>query len=150
MHHRGALLLTNDEGNNTAAVVRDALKHPRLREANYLLLAADLQAIPMERRPNPVPGKDAIIEMEPLTPTGTEPFSLRHRPAVSRRPRPWSPLMLARQRLLRRAPPSATAGHWSPATPAAACRCWRRSPAHTAHELRNCRLPDARRSSATT
>lgn len=107
LHHRGALLLTNDEGNNTAAVVRDALKHPRLREANYLLLAADLQAIPMERRPNPVPGKDPFIEMEPLTPTGAEPFSFATGRLFHDDPG-LVLLLLARQKLLREQPASAT------------------------------------------
>ncbi len=30
----------------------------------------------MPRRPNPAPGKDEFIEMEPMTPSGTEPFTL--------------------------------------------------------------------------
>src|SRR5262249_54111951 len=52
-----------------------ALARPELAEADVVLLAAGLQAIPTERRPNPVPGKDAEIEMEPLTPRGEEPVS---------------------------------------------------------------------------
>ncbi|MBL8796358.1 MAG: hypothetical protein JNM56_20840 [Planctomycetia bacterium] len=107
LHHRGALLLTNDEGNNTAAVVRDALKHPRLREANYLLLAADLLAIPMERRPNPVPGKDPFIEMEPLTPAGAEPFSFATGRLFHDDPG-LVLLLLARQKLLREQPAGAS------------------------------------------
>jgi hypothetical protein len=75
LQHRAPLLLTNEEGNNTAALVREVSRNPRVGSADSLLLVADLQAIPMERRPNPVPGKDAFIEMEPLTPSGAEPFS---------------------------------------------------------------------------
>jgi hypothetical protein len=102
IQHHGALLLTNERGDNTASVVRDALKSPRLRAADNLLLAADLTAIPLERRPNPVPGKDTFIEMEPLTPTGTEPFSFATGRLFHEDPSVVL-LMLARQRLLQRA-----------------------------------------------
>jgi Peptidase family C25 len=69
------LLLTDEAGDNIAAVVTRALTQPGLERADTLLLVAGLKAIPMERRVNPVPGKDAEIEMEPLTPAGTEPYS---------------------------------------------------------------------------
>jgi hypothetical protein len=75
LRHRAALLCTNEAGANTAAVVRNALENPDLARSDTLLLAAGLEALPMDRRPNPVPGKDAFIEMEPLTPTGEQPFS---------------------------------------------------------------------------
>lgn len=75
LQHHAALLLTDGRGDNTAEVVQSALEDSRLRAADYLLLAADLEAIPMEKRVNPVPGKDTHIEMEPLTPDGAEPFS---------------------------------------------------------------------------
>ena len=75
LQRKAALLLTNEAGDNVAAVVQDALKDPNLHQADSLLLLADLKAIPMERRPNPVAGKDAEIEMEPLTPTADKPFS---------------------------------------------------------------------------
>lgn len=100
--HQGVLLLTDESGDNTAAVVREALKQPRLRAADNLLLAADLTAIPHERRANPVPGKDAFIEMEPLTPTGSEPFSFATGRLFHADPGVVL-LMLARQRLLQRA-----------------------------------------------
>jgi hypothetical protein len=99
LQRRAALLLTNEKGDNANAVIQAALKHPVLFRADFLLLAADLKAIPPEQRPNPLAGKDAAIEMEPMTPIGTEPFSfatgrLFHQdPAVV-------PLMLARRRLL--------------------------------------------------
>jgi hypothetical protein len=102
IQHHAALLLTNERGDNTTAVVRDALKNPRLRAADNLLLAADLTAIPLERRPNPVPGKDTFIEMEPLTPTGTEPFSFATGRLFHEDPGVVL-LMLARQRLLEQA-----------------------------------------------
>jgi hypothetical protein len=73
--HRSILLLTNDRGDNVPAVVGAAIREPEVRRANYLTLVASLRAIPTERRPNPAAGKDLEIEMEPLTPTGAEPFS---------------------------------------------------------------------------
>src|SRR5207247_11238513 len=76
LQRRAALLLTNDKGDNTAARVRAAQKDPALAKADNLILAASLTAIPMERRPNPAPGKDEFIQMEPLTPAGDfEPFT---------------------------------------------------------------------------
>lgn len=75
VQRRAALLLTNDQGDNTASLVQRAVQEPALQQADVLLLAADLRAIPMERRPNPAAGKDEFIEMEPLTPTGAEPFT---------------------------------------------------------------------------
>ncbi len=103
LQKRAALLLTNDAGDNTDAIVLEALQDPRLEHADALILVAGLKAIPPERRPNPAAGKDEAIEMEPLTPTGSEPFSfatgrLFHRDAG------MVLLMLARQRLLSRAP----------------------------------------------
>lgn len=99
IQRRAALLLTGPDGDNAASLIKDAIKDPRLERAETLLLFADLLSLPMERRPNPIPGKDPYIEMEPLTPTGNEPFSfstgrLFHEdPAVVM-------LVLARQRLL--------------------------------------------------
>lgn len=97
---RAALLLTHPSGDNVDELVHAALRGPELRQAETLLLVAGLKAIPMPRRPNPIPGdKDEFIEMEPLTPRGTEPFSFatgrlfHDDPAVVA-------LMLARPRLL--------------------------------------------------
>jgi hypothetical protein len=75
LQRHAALLLTGDAGDNTETVVRAALREPHLARADALILVAGLEAIPMERRPNPVPGKDPYIEMEPLTPHGNEPYS---------------------------------------------------------------------------
>jgi hypothetical protein len=76
LQRRAALLLTNARGDNTAAVLHQAMQNHALARAESLILVADLKAIPMERRPNPLPdGKDAEIEMEPLTPTANEPYS---------------------------------------------------------------------------
>ncbi|MCI0463583.1 MAG: C25 family cysteine peptidase, partial [Gemmataceae bacterium] len=99
LERRAALLLTNDKGDNTAAVVRAALQNPDLLRADALILVASLKAIPTEHRPNPVPGKDVTIEMEPLTPAGSEPFTF----ATGRlfhEDRRVVALMLARPRLL--------------------------------------------------
>ncbi len=73
--HNAVLLLTNAGGDNTQALVSEAVRHPRIRGAENLIIAADLQSIPAERRPNPIAGKDAFIEMEPLTPDGDSAFS---------------------------------------------------------------------------
>jgi hypothetical protein len=72
---RAALLLTNEAGDNVAAVVRAALKNPDLARADALLFLASLKAIPTEKRRNPAVGKDDDIQMEPLTPEGKEPFT---------------------------------------------------------------------------
>jgi hypothetical protein len=96
---RAALVLTGSAGTDVEAVVARAVQHESLRRADSLLLLANLEAIPWQRRPNPLDGKEAEIEMEPLTPGKAEPCSfatgrLFHEdPAVV-------PLMLARQRLL--------------------------------------------------
>jgi hypothetical protein len=73
IERRAALLCTNEAGDNAASVVRSALEKPELAGADALLFVADLKSIPMERRSNPVPGKDAFIEMEPGTPAFYEP-----------------------------------------------------------------------------
>jgi hypothetical protein len=100
VQHRAALVLTNDAGDNVTATVGHSIRRPELERADRLILAANLQAIPMERRANPIAGgKDANIEMEPLTPEGNEPFSF----ATGRLfhdDRAVVALMLARRRLL--------------------------------------------------
>jgi len=98
---RAPLLLTNSVGDDAPSIVQSAVKHPKLRAADSLLLLGDLRAIPMEQRANPAAGKDPHIEMEPLTPSGADPFSF----ATGRlfHPEPGVvALMLARQRLLER------------------------------------------------
>jgi hypothetical protein len=97
---RAPLLLTSEDGTDAASIVETACKRIPLRHVDALILVADLQAIPMEQRVNPIPAdKDATIEMEPLTPTGRDPYSY----AVGRLfhdDRAAVPLLLARQRLL--------------------------------------------------
>jgi hypothetical protein len=101
LQRHAALLLTNDEGTDAETVVRAALRRPALRQADALILVADLQAIPMERRPNPIAGdKDEYIEMEPMTPRGDEPVSLATGRLFHPDPNVLA-LMLARPRLLR-------------------------------------------------
>jgi hypothetical protein len=75
LQRRAALVLTNDEGSDATASVKKAIKNPDLARADTLIVLANLRAIPVEKRPNPVPGKDANIEMEPMTPSGDEPFT---------------------------------------------------------------------------
>jgi hypothetical protein len=131
---RAALLLTNDEGDNTPSLVTQALKSPRLRCIDNLLLLADLRAIPMEHRPNPIAGKDPVIEMEPLTPTGTEAFTF----ATGRLFHPEAgvvTLMLARQRLLAERPLRKALVVSNPGGSLQMLEVFSRN---TARELRNC------------
>jgi hypothetical protein len=100
VQHGAALLCTNESGDNTVAVVNSALKKPELARADSLILVAGLKAIPMEHRPNPVPGKDASIEMEPLTPVGSEPFTFATGRLFHEDPGVFT-LILARQKLLK-------------------------------------------------
>ncbi len=97
---KALLLLTNDAGTNVKTLVEQAGRRPELQKLETVILVGSLKALPMERRPNPIQGgRDAFIEMEPLTPPDTQPYSfavgrLFHRdPAVTA-------LMLARARLL--------------------------------------------------
>lgn len=109
LQRRAALLLTNVEGDNVNTLVNRALQNRHLEHADALILVGDLKAIPMEKRPNPIAaGKDPEIEMEPLTPTGTEPFSLATGRLFNEDPAVVA-LVLARQRLLTEAKPSGKA-----------------------------------------
>ena len=101
LRHGAALLLTDECGSNVRSLVRAALAHEGLRKVESVIFVADLVSIPMEHRPNPIPAdKDSVIEMEPVTPSGAEPYTfatgrLFHEdPAVVL-------LMLARAELLR-------------------------------------------------
>ncbi len=99
VQRRAALLLTNFAGDNVGRLVEALTSKPALAHADSLIIMADLDAIPLERRANPVPGKDAFIEMEPLTPTELEPFTF----ATGRlfhEEKGIVALMLARTRLL--------------------------------------------------
>ncbi len=101
LQRRAALLLTNDEGSDAEAVIRAALRRPELLRADALIILADPQAIPMERRPNPIEGdKDPHIEMEPMTPRGDEPATFATGRLFHDDPNVVA-LMLARARLLR-------------------------------------------------
>ena len=81
-------------------MVAAALKHKEYRPADAVLIAANRQAVPMRVRPNPIAGdNDPLIDLEPLTPEGNEPFSF----AIGRifhDDRSVVALMLARSRLL--------------------------------------------------
>jgi Peptidase family C25 len=101
---RAALLLTDATGKNVEAIVdRMNLTGARPRRLEHLILLADLQAIPMEQRPNPIPGdKDAQIDLEPLSPRTATPTPFSY--AIGRlfhEDRAVVPLMLARQELFR-------------------------------------------------
>jgi hypothetical protein len=104
IQRRAALLLTDPDGRDVEERVDRAMEDLRLQHAEALILMADLKAIPMCRRSNPIPGsKDRFIEMEPLTPRGDEPFTF----ATGRlfhADRGIVPLLLARQRRLASGP----------------------------------------------
>jgi hypothetical protein len=137
LQHRAALLCTNDAGDNTTALVQAAVKQPALAHVDAVLLAASLKAIPTERRPNPVPGKDAVIEMEPLTPAGTEPFSF----AVGRlfhEDLSVLPLLMARQGLLSEAPRAGPRRALVVSNPGGGLALLETFSRNTAKELRNC------------
>jgi hypothetical protein len=99
LRHHAALWFTNPSGSDCASVVETACRRPELSRAENLIFVASLAAIPTERRDNPVPGKDRIIEMEPLTPEGSEPFTYATGRLFHEDPGVVM-LMLARQRLL--------------------------------------------------
>ena len=99
VQRRAALVLTNDEGTDATAAVTAAVKNPEMARADTLIIVASLRAIPVEKRPNPVPGKDADIEMEPMTPSGDEPFTFGTGRLFHEDPGMLS-LVLARQALL--------------------------------------------------
>jgi hypothetical protein len=100
LQKRAALVLTNDTGCDVEEAIGAALKKPGLAKADTLLLAGNLQAIPMKKRPNPIEGgRDTEIEMEPMTPAADKPCSF----ATGRlfhEDRSIIGLMLARARLL--------------------------------------------------
>ncbi len=111
VHKRTALLLTDAEGTNAAAIVADAARSKPLMHLDTLILAANLKALPMMERPNPIPAdKDKVIELEPLTPQaragGKNSVLLSDGPVSYAIGRLFHndlaviPLMLARQRLL--------------------------------------------------
>ena len=102
-HHLAALLLTNAAGNNVNVLVHTALRKPEFAAADALLIVANLKAIPIEgKRANPIPdGKDPFIDMEPLTPTGTNAFSFATGRLFDEEPSQVA-LGLARQKLLGR------------------------------------------------
>jgi hypothetical protein len=100
LQRRAALLLTNPAGDNAEKVVKKALADPHLRDADVLLLVAGLKAVPMCKRRNPIPtDKDPEIEMEPFTPTGSEPFTFATG-RVFHDEIAVVPLLFARERLL--------------------------------------------------
>ncbi|MHB1426445.1 MAG: C25 family cysteine peptidase [Gemmataceae bacterium] len=95
-----ALLLTNAEGSNVAEVMERAERREALRHVDALLFLANLKAIPVWRRPNPILGdKDQQIEMEPMTPSGNRPFTFATG-RIFHEDRAIVALMLARQQML--------------------------------------------------
>jgi hypothetical protein len=99
VRRHAALLLTNATGDNVEDLISRATGNHHLRHADSLILAGNLKAIPMKQRPNPIPNdKDAAIDMEPMTPIGSDPVSFATGRLFHKDPRVVA-LMLARQQL---------------------------------------------------
>ncbi len=105
LQRHAPLLFTGPAGDDVEPVVRAALREPHLKRADALILVANLRAIPVEQRPNPIPtDKDQVIEMEPFTPSDpAEPFTFATGRLFHEDPRVVS-LMLARERLMQERP----------------------------------------------
>ncbi len=99
LQRRAALLLTDDKGHNAKAILDAAAKNPVFAKADNVILVADHRAIPTERKPNPLPGKDETIEFEPPGPDEAGLFSFATGRLFHEDPGVVA-LMLARQRLL--------------------------------------------------
>jgi hypothetical protein len=100
LQKRALLLLTNAAGDNVEDLAKAAVKRPGVEQAESLILLGDLRALPVRRRPNPLPGgKDEFIEMEPMTPEGDAPHSFAIGRLFHQDPGLVA-LMLARSRLL--------------------------------------------------
>jgi hypothetical protein len=95
-----ALCLTNEAGRDVHALVKRAIGEKELKRLDTVIFLADLEAIPSEHRPNPAPGKDLVIDTEPLTPADCEPFSFATGRLFHKSPA-MIPVLLARQQLLR-------------------------------------------------
>jgi hypothetical protein len=100
VRHRAALVLTDPAGDDVEEAVGAALVRRRIADADTLILVASLRAVPMLRRPNPIPAdKDPSIEMEPFTPAGAEPYTFATGRLFHDDPATLA-LVLARPRLL--------------------------------------------------
>jgi Peptidase family C25 len=100
LQKKAALLLTDDAGTNVPQVVEASARQPALRAADAVIFMADLKAIPVEQRPNPIAAdKDPKIDMEPLTPSGNRLFTYAVGRLFHEDPGVVA-LLLARQRLL--------------------------------------------------
>jgi hypothetical protein len=100
VQRRAALVCTNAAGDDIEAVVRAALSRRHLEDVDSLILVAGLKAIPLQRRPNPIPtDRDQYIEMEPFTPEAASPYTFATGRLFNEEPAVVA-LMLARQRLL--------------------------------------------------
>lgn len=102
LKRQAALLLTNPKGQDAAVLLRTALKDPALQQAEYLILAAHLQAIPMETHINMMLSQKEPVMTEPPAPVNEELLTLATGRLFHEEPGIVT-LMLARQQLLPRA-----------------------------------------------
>ncbi|MFO0966262.1 MAG: hypothetical protein U0793_11855 [Gemmataceae bacterium] len=103
---RGILTTTNEDGDDVASAVERAIRERKLTSIDHVILVGSLRAIPMEKRKNPLPGKDAWIETEPLAPRDGAPFSFAVGRIFHRDPKVVMRMLL-----------SASAWHGPPARP---------------------------------
>ncbi|MBP3955782.1 hypothetical protein J8F10_10855 [Gemmata sp. G18] len=100
---RAALLLTGTDGKDAGTVVNAALKEKDTARADVLIVVADTNAIPLVKRANPAAGKDEQIDVEPWIPETDDLITLSAG-RLFHADRAVVPLLLARPRLLARAP----------------------------------------------
>jgi hypothetical protein len=97
---RAPLVFTNEHGDDVEERVHSLVRDKRLGGVENILLVGSLTAIPVKHRPNPLAdGKDALIEMEQLTPAGNEPYTFAVGRLFGDCPAVVA-MQLARQRLL--------------------------------------------------
>jgi hypothetical protein len=70
--HHALLICTNDRGDDAAERVQETVIIRARRHIDNVIFVGSPAAIPTLKRPNPEVGKDRQIEMEPLTPAGSE------------------------------------------------------------------------------
>ncbi len=103
LQKHAALVLTTEEGTDVESAVWRSDSPARPLANRRVGAGRQPPAIPMEKRPNPAPGKDTEITLEPLTPTGTSLFSFAIGRLFHEEPG-MIPLMLARAKLLPKGP----------------------------------------------
>ena len=127
LQKRAPLLLTGAGGDDVEAVGRAAVRRRAAARVEALILVADLPGDP-DASSGPTrspPTRTTLIEMEPLTPDRAASRSPSPSAGSSTTTAPWCRCCWPGSGCWPRR--TGRAARWSPATPAAGCRCWRRS-----------------------